>query len=155
MSFRVVGLDPAPFAHLYGMPDAALAARRARRITVDASPGVPDRASLRDLPVGATALLVHHVHQPADSPFHASHAVHVEEGATCARIVEGRLPRVMRRRLLSLRAFDGEGMLVDADVVEGEVAMPMIERMLAAPRVDVLHAHFARPGCFAARIERA
>lgn len=154
MAFRVVGLDPGPFLDLYGLPEAALAARRARRIVVEASPGVPDRASLRDLPVGATALLVHHVHQPAESPFHASHAVYVEEGAMSARIVEGRLPRVMRRRLLSLRAFDREGMLVEADVAEGEAAAPVIERMLAGARVDVVHAHFARPGCFAARIER-
>lgn len=154
MAFRIVGLDPAPFRPLYGLSDAALAARRARRVVVDASPGVPDRASLRDLPVGAVALLVHHVHQPAESPFHASHAIYIEEGATSARLVEGRLPRVLRRRLLSLRAFDRDGMLLDADAVEGEAATPVVERMLADARVDVVHAHLARPGCFAARIER-
>ncbi len=27
MSFRILGLDPAPFRHLYGLPDHALAAR--------------------------------------------------------------------------------------------------------------------------------
>lgn len=154
MSFRIVGLDPAPFAHLYGLPDAQLLAHRARRITVGASPGVPDRASLRDLPIGATALLVNHVHQPAETPFRASHAVYIEEGATTARVVEARVPRVLRSRLLSLRAFDRDGMLVDADVVDGETAEPRIVAMLAAAHVDVLHAHFARPGCFAARIER-
>ncbi len=29
-----------------------------------------------------------------------------------------------------------------------------IERMLRAPDVAYLHAHFAKPGCFAARIDR-
>lgn len=154
MSFRVVGLDPAPFAPLYGLPDAQLRTHRARRVIVGSSLGVPDRASLRDLPVGATALLVNHVHQPAESPFHACHAVYVEEGATTARVVEGRVPRVLRTRLLSLRAFDRDGMLVDADVVDGEAAETRIVAMLAGTDVDVLHAHFARPGCFGARIER-
>lgn len=123
-------------------------------VRVDATPGFPDRASLRDLRPGAVALLVHHVHQPAETPFHASHAIYVEEGATRARTVVGRLPSALRCRLLSLRAFDRDAMLVDADVVEGAQAGPVIARLLADPRVDLLHAHFARPGCFAARIER-
>jgi hypothetical protein len=155
MPFRVVGLDPAPYHPLYGLPDAALAAHRARRIVVSATPGIPDRASLRDLEPGRVALLVHHVHQPAHTPFRASHAVYIEEGASSSRTVVGRLPRMLVGRLLSLRAFDREGMMLDADVVEGTHAEPLIERLLADARVDVVHAHFARPGCFAARIERA
>ena len=154
MSFRVLGLDPAPFIPLYDLRDDELAAHRARRVEVRESPGVPDRVSLCDLPVGATALLVNHVHQPADSPFHSSHAVYVELGATQARVVDARLPAMLRRRLLSLRAFDRDGMLVRAEVGEGAVAEPLILAMLADPQVDVLHAHFARPGCFAARIAR-
>jgi len=61
----------------------------------------------------------------------------------------------LRRRLLSLRGFDLAGMLLDAEVVEGGVAAPMIDRMLANPAVAYLHAHYARPGCYAARIDRA
>ncbi len=61
---------------------------------------------------------------------------------------------MLRPRLLSLRAFDRSGMLVEADVVEGEAAQPTIGRMFTRVDVDALHAHFARPGCFAARIER-
>ena len=40
-------------------------------------------------------------------------------------------------------------------VVEGEAAAPVIERMLADPGVAYLHAHYAKPGCYAARIDRA
>jgi hypothetical protein len=98
---------------------------------------------------------VHHVHQPAHTPFHASHAIYLREGATAARTVEARLPLALRRRLLSLRGFDRDGMLVEADVVEGRQADALIVRMLGDARIDALHVHFARPGCFAARIERA
>ena len=155
MGFRVIGLDPAPFLPLYGLDDAALAARNARRVRVGADGGVPDRVELRDLREGEVALLVHHVHQPAATPFRASHAVYVLEGATRARVVEGRLPAVLRRRLLSLRAFDAGDMMVDADVVDGEAATHRLTAMWGDARVAYVHAHYARPGCFAARIERA
>jgi hypothetical protein len=46
-------------------------------------------------------------------------------------------------------------MLRDADVVEGAAAAPVIARMLANPGVAYLHAHYAKPGCYAARIDRA
>lgn len=155
MTFRVIGLDPAPFVPLYGLPDDALARHGAIRVRVDEAGGVPDRVELRDLAPGETALLVNHVHQPASTPYRASHAIYVREGARVPRIVDGRLPTVMRRRLLSLRAFDPAHMMVDADVVEGVDALAVLSRLLDDARVDYVHAHYARPGCFAARIERA
>jgi hypothetical protein len=154
MSFRVLGLDPAPFVPLYRMSDEALLARGARRVRVGADGGVPDRIELRDVPEGGTALLLNYEHQPADTPFRARHAIYVREGAMAARVVEGRLPGVMRRRLLSLRAFDAAGIMVDADVVDGSAGAARIETMLGAPAVEYLHVHYARPGCFAARVER-
>ena len=62
---------------------------------------------------------------------------------------------MLRSRLLSLRAFDDAGMLVDADVADGTELEPLIERQLADAQVRYLHIHFARPGCYAARVERA
>ena len=45
--------------------------------------------------------------------------------------------------------------MVDADVVEGSGAEPMIERLFADPAIAYIHAHYAKPGCYAARIDRA
>lgn len=154
MPFRVLGLDPAPFVHLYGLEDDALRARGVHRIRVGAEGGVPDRVELRDLAEGESALLLNYEHHPAASPFRASHAIYVREGAMQARVVEGRLPGVMARRLLSLRAFDAAGMMIDADVVDGTAADARIVAMLDRQAVDYLHVHYARPGCFAARVER-
>ena len=61
---------------------------------------------------------------------------------------------MLRRRLLSLRAFDKKGMLLNADVVDGRDVSPLIERMLENPAVEFLHVHNAKPGCFAARVDR-
>ena len=153
MNFTVSGLSPGPFLPLYGLSEAELAKRRARRVTAGAA-GFPERIELRDAEPGETLLLVNFEHQPADTPFRASHAVYVREGATESRSFAG-LPYALSRRLLSLRGFSADGMMVEADVVEGSDCEPVIERLLGDPRIDYIHAHSARPGCYLARIDRA
>ena len=153
MKFTVRGLSPEPFKPLYGLPDAELAARLARRVTAGES-GYPERIELRDAEPGETLLLVHYEHQPADTPYRAGHAVYVREGAT-ETWVGDHVPEVLRKRLLSLRAFSADGTMVEADVIEGIQAEALIERQLANREVAYIHAHYARPGCYAARIDRA
>lgn len=155
MSFRITGLDPAPFRHLYGLPDAELAARGVKRYVVDKSPGYPDRVEVRDLDPGETALLLNFTHQPADTPYKASHAIFVREGAQTPFEAIDALPDVLRIRPLSLRAFDADHMMTDAEIVDGSEADAVIERVFADPRVAYIQAHYARRGCYAARIERA
>jgi hypothetical protein len=148
MSFRITGLSPAPFRHLYGLDDAALAAAGARQ------PGFPDRIELRDIAPGGSALLLNYVHQPADTPYRASHAIFVREGAEHAYDAVDEIPDALRIRTLSLRAFDADHAMVDADLVEGVDLPTLIARFFVNPAVAYLHAHYARRGCYAARIDR-
>ena len=155
MAFRIRGLSPEPFRHLFGLDDAALAAAGARRYVVDHAPGFPDRIEVRDLQPGETALLLNYVHQPAGTPYRGSHAIFVREGATAAYDAVDEVPEVIRIRPISLRAFDAAGMMVDADLLDGRDMEAAIGRLFARPEVAYLHAHYAKPGCYAARIERA
>lgn len=155
MAFRITGLSPEPFRHLFGLPDEQLRRLGVRRYVVDKTPGFPDRIEMRDAEVGETVLLLNHVCQPADTPYRASHAIFVREGAVESYDAVDTVPEVLRRRLLSLRAFDKEGMMRDADVVEGSGIEPVIARFFADPAVDYIHVHNARPGCYAGRIDRA
>jgi hypothetical protein len=154
MPFRVSGLNPEPFRHLYGLSEAQLLAQGARRYTVDKTPGFPDRIELRDLAPGETALLVNYTHQAADTPYRASHAIFVREGAQkCVSVID-EIPEVMQRRMLSLRAFDAAHMMVDATLVDGRQARETVERLLSNDSVAYIQAHYAQRGCYAARIER-
>ncbi|WP_404711936.1 DUF1203 domain-containing protein [Sphingomonas sp. MMS24-J13] len=155
MAFRLTGLDPAQFEHLYGLDDDALSAVGARRYRVDKAPGFPDRIEMRDLEPGESAILLNHVHQPADTPYRASHAIFVREGARTAYAAIDRIPDVIRIRPISLRAFDSAGEMVDADLVDGQAIEGLIDRFLGNRVVSYLHAHYAKRGCYAARIERA
>ena len=155
MSFRITGLAPDPFLALFGLPDEELVAHGAKRYRVDGTPGYPDRIEMRDAEPGESLLLLNYTHQPAASPYRSSHAIFVREGATRAYDEVGVVPRVLRTRPLSLRAFDDSGMMVDADLIDGERAEQLIEKLFADPRAAYIHAHYARRGCYAGRIDRA
>ena len=155
MSFRIRGLSPEPFVPLYGLAEAELAARGVLRFAVDKTPGFPDRVEMRDAAPGETVLLMNHVCQPADTPYRAAHAIFVREGATKTFDEVGVVPDVLRPRLLSLRAFDDGGMMIDADVVDGMQVEEANRRVRDNHAVSYIHAHYAKRGCYAGRIERA
>jgi hypothetical protein len=155
MDYRITGLPASDFAHLAGMDDSQLRDLGIRRMRIDAPYSAPDRISLRDAEPGETVLLLNYEHQAAASPSRSRHAIYIIEGEKRRFDAVNVVPDVMRRRLLSLRAFDNDGMMIDADVVEGAEVEPLIERLLADARTAYVHAHYARRGCFAARIERA
>ena len=155
MSFQIHALSPAPFAPLFAMSDDELRSRRATRITVDAKPGYPCRVSLADAEIGETAILVNFEHQPADSPYRASHAIFVREHAGQAFPAAGSVPEALASRLISVRAFDDKHFLVNADVIDGSRLSESIPAMFQNPEVAYLHLHHAKPGCFAARVTRA
>jgi hypothetical protein len=155
-TFRITGLDPTPFTNLFGKSDEELAALGARRVVVDETPGYPDRIEMRDLDVGEHALLVNYTHlDDLSSPYRSSHAVFVREGATVAYDAIDEIPEVLRRRLLSVRAFDQNSMMVAADVLDGTDLRGWIAATLADEAVAFVDVHNAKPGCFAARVRRA
>ena len=156
MSFVISGLSAEPFRPLFALSDEALAQRRIVRRTVDAPVGFPCRVTLQDAMPGETVLLMNYEHQPADTPFRAAHAIYVRQGDHAPWRGVDEIPPVFEVRThASLRAFDAEGMMADAELVPSGDLKPAIERLLARPDVAYLHAHYAGAGCFAARIDRA
>jgi Protein of unknown function (DUF1203) len=154
MTFRITGLSAAPFRHLYGLSDEALAAQGAMRYVAHESPGFPDRIELRDAAIGESLLLVNFEHQSAQTPYRSAHAIFVLEGAETTYDRVGEIPDVLSRRLLSLRGFSSDGMLRHADVIEGKSLEASIFEFFDKDDVAYIHAHNARQGCYAARIDR-
>lgn len=154
MDFQFSALDIEEFTHLFGKDADSLSKMGVRRTVVDSSPGYPCRVSLQDAEVGEVVLLLNYEHQPVASPFRSSHAIYVRERATQAKPARNEVPTALRHRLLSVRAFDTDGMIVDADVIEGESLEVLIEKMLANESAEYLHVHNARLGCYLALVER-
>ncbi|MDE2134521.1 MAG: DUF1203 domain-containing protein [Alphaproteobacteria bacterium] len=154
MKFRFQGLSVAPFRSLFALGDGELAARGMRRMIADAKPGFPCRVSLEDAEPGERVLLANFEHQPAHSPYRATGPIFVRESAG-APYDSTDVPPVLRGRLLSLRAYDADGMIVDADVVPGDDVESALSRLFARDGSAYVHIHNAKRGCYACRVEQA
>ena len=155
MGFIVRGIVAEKFRHLYGRTDAELAALGVHASVVSEKPGAPCRVSLRELEAGERVLLLNYCHLEADSPYRSSHAIFVADGAERGVTEPGQLPEVIAcRSLISVRAWDDAGMMLDARLVNGPEAAPVFRDMLALDGVSCLHTHTAGRGCFLARVDR-
>lgn len=154
VSFQLVGLPAEPFADLFDLADADLAAYHAQRVVATAQPGYPCRVSLVDAEVGEELLLLTYPHQPAASPYKASGPIYVRKGAVQRRVEAGVIPDYVRLRLMSARAYDAAHMIVDAVVCEGSEAASEIERMFGNEAVAYIHLHNAKRGCYSCRADR-
>jgi hypothetical protein len=152
MSFRIQGLPAETFSHLFTLSDEELAAQGAVRRVADN--GSPCRVSLTDATPGEEVILVNYEHHAVASPYRMRFAIFVRAGETQFDQVDA-VPEQLRRRLLAIRAFDADGMMVTFELVKGAELEPVIERLLANERAAYLHIHFAAPGCYAARVVRA
>jgi len=153
-SYRVKGLDPAPYKPLFGLSDEELSDRGVVRMTVD-DPTFPCRVSLTDREIGEKVLLVNHVSHDVANPYRASHAIFVTEGEDEVAEYIDQVPPVFEKRVLSLRGFDADGMMAEAMLTQPGEADAGIRKLFANPEIVSIHAHNATRGCFAAKIERA
>ncbi|MGE5185862.1 MAG: DUF1203 domain-containing protein [Acidobacteriota bacterium] len=156
MTFRISGLDPEPFAPLFDLPDAELAARGMRRRFADEPVGFPCRVSLDDAAVGDELVLLAYEHHAVSSPYRGSGPIYVRRAARAAWAGVDRVPpALLRRTQLSVRAYDAAGLMVTAAFVDGAALADRLPRLLEDPAVAYAHVHYGKTGCFAARVDRA
>jgi hypothetical protein len=155
MSFRIKGLPAEEFSHLFAMSDEELAKHRAvRRIADGRNPGYPCRVSLTDSSPGDELILVNYEHLPVASPYRMRFAIFVRKGDETYDEVD-EVPEQLRKRALAVRAFDADGMMTGFELVGGSDLEEAIGKLFHTPGTEYLHVHFAAPGCYAARVDRA
>jgi hypothetical protein len=154
MDFRITGLPVAEFASLFSLDAAALERAGVVRVVADEPYAFPCRITLTDAKPGETLLLLSYAHQAARTPYASSGPIFVRHGAESTRVAINEVPDQQRRRLLSVRAYDAEHSMVDAEVAPGAELEALIERFFGNETVDYLHVHNARRGCYACRVDR-
>jgi Protein of unknown function (DUF1203) len=122
----------------------------ASRVRVDKPNAYPCRRCLKDGEVGETMMLLSYDPFVGASPCSGPGPIYVHD-RDCTPFDGEEIPDQLTRRLLSVRAYDGNHMLVDADVIQGAELEDAAQRLLRD--ASYLHVHNARPGCFAARID--
>jgi Protein of unknown function (DUF1203) len=160
MPYQISGLDPHPFIHLFTLSNAELAAMDIDRHIADEELGYPCRVSLSDATIGEELLLLNFQHLSAHSPYQSKGPIFVSRNAAHAparAVFHNQLPPVLAQpeRLFSIRAYDSTHRIIDAEVANGAQLQALLERFLSKPQTDYLHIHFARRGCFIARVDRA
>lgn len=155
MNFQISALPLTSFQPLFSLSDAELSARNMRRVVADGRPAYPCRVSLQDAVEGERLLLLPHAHHVVDTPYRAYGPIYVREAAEQAQPAANEIPDLLRARALSLRAYDKDGMMVWAEVLPGTEVEQGIEQLLAIPRTAYVHIHYAKPGCYACRVDRA
>lgn len=155
MTFQIEALPADPFADLFGLDDAALAAQHAIRVTAHQSSGYPCRVSLKDAPAGTDLILLNHTHLNVDSPYASRHAIYVSEDAERATPAPNEIPDMLGSRLLSVRGFDEDALIAEAEVVAGDTLAETLTRYFAKPDIAWVDIHSAARGCFLARARRS
>ncbi|HVN02754.1 MAG TPA: DUF1203 domain-containing protein [Caulobacteraceae bacterium] len=154
MSFSVSGLPVEVFQPLFGLDEAALAARGIVRYVAQPGDRCPCRITLEDARPGESVLLLNHRHHDVATPYRSDYAIFVNESALATRRAEGELPPVLKNRPIAVRAYSADGTLLGAELALDNDVETVIERSFADPEVAYLHAHNAAHGCYAARIDR-
>jgi len=156
MAFKLDALPYRPFSNYFGMSERDLKDASARTLTVPAKPGYPCVVSLADADaeLGERVLLANFTHLPQNTPYRASHAIYVREGAVQASLGAGEVPEMLASRLLAIRGYDDAHMMVFADVIDGARLAAELDGTFADAAVRCIHIHVAKPGCFAARATR-
>ena len=152
MNFRIRGLAAEQFAQLFGLSDGELTAHGALRKIADGPR--PCRISLTDATPGDEVILLNYEHHAVSTPYRMRFAIYVRPGEQTYDAVDS-VPAQLRRRTLAVRGFDGSGMMTGWELIEGIWLEEAIERQFADGSAAYLHVHFAAPGCYAAKVERA
>jgi hypothetical protein len=152
-NFRITGLPAENFAPLFDLSDEELVARGAVRRIADGN-GYPCRVSLTDAEPGDELLLLNYEHHAVSSPYRMRFAIYVRRGERTYDAI-GTVPEQLRSRMLAVRSFDADAMMVGRELIDGRELPSAIERLFANPKASYLHVHFAAPGCYAARVDRA
>jgi hypothetical protein len=154
MHFIIKALDAGKFSAYFRMDEAALSKSAARKMIVDEKPGFPCRISLQDAEIGEEVILINYMHHDVDSPYRASGPVFIRNHVPTAVLEVNEIPLMLRHRLLSLRGYDNNGMMLNASVTEGKDLKDTLISFFKDDAIRYVHIHNARPGCYNCVAER-
>lgn len=154
MTYRISGISPQNFVHLFGADEATLADHGAIRVTAEADKGWPCRISLEDAKAGESLLLINHTSHDVATPYRSAYAIYVREKEADVAEYHDQTPPVFEGRPMAFRAFDAGGMLRSAALALPGEADAKIRTLFEANEIAYIHAHNAAHGCFSARIDR-
>src|SRR5947208_2076547 len=115
----------------------------------------PCRSCLTVFVPGEGRILCSYAPNQYDHPYNEVGPIYIHE-RQCQSYTEHELfpPELRTRSPLTLRCYDEDGMMIDAELVGDREVEEVIRRLFKKPEVRYLHVRTASLGCYIARIER-
>ncbi|MDP2572136.1 DUF1203 domain-containing protein [Vibrio penaeicida] len=154
-NFIVKPLEKNIFDELLNKSEEQLAEVNARWLFADSKPGYPCRVSLKEAEVGEKVLLVPFKYHDVLSPYQGTGPIFIRENAETAQLDINEIPEILTKRLLSVRAYNSENLMIHAETVQGEEFKTSIRNQFLNGEVAYLQIHNANPGCFNCNVLRA
>ena len=153
-NFQIVGIQTDEIQTLLNAEDANNETLNIRKMIVDESPGYPCRLSLKDAEVGEEVILFNYQHHNVNSPYQASGPVFIRTNCEQANLNQNEIPLMLNHRLLSLRIYDKDAMMIDARTIEGKKLEATIQDVFSNDKSKYIHIHNSGPGCFNCQVNR-
>ncbi len=152
--FRITAISENGYTYLFELNKEQLCVMGALLIRVDENPGYPCRVSLQDVEVGEEVILFPYEHHKTVSPYRAKGPVYIRKNAKEASLKVNEIPKMLEHRLLSLRVYNAQGMMIDARTMEGKELRVAITSIFQNKKAAYIQVHNASPGCYNCQINR-
>jgi hypothetical protein len=153
-NFQIKALPYNQFAHLFLANEVELKNVGAIKMIVDEFPGFPCRVSLQDAAIDEEVILLPYQHHRTDSPYQATGPIFVRKNATEAAPAINEIPTILLHRLLSLRCYNKDAIMINATVVEGKIISETLYNFFSNKEIAYIHIHNAKPGCYNCLVEK-
>lgn len=154
-NFKIAAINKDSHRHLFDLNNEDLSKIGALRTFVDSHPGYPCRVSLTDAEIGEEVILFPFEHHKTESPYQAKGPIYIKKNAVQANLQTNEIPKMLTHRLLSLRVYDKDAMMIAARTIEGKYLEKEIIGLFDNPEANYIHVHNAGPGCYNCLINRA
>lgn len=154
MNFQLRALEKNIFESYFAKSVSQLAAHGAVTFQADHSPGYPCRVSLTDAMAGETVLAVPYCHHDVVGPYRSIGPIFVRADAVRSEPAVNEVPRMFRHRLLSVRAYNQDRMMILAENAMGGQLESVLRKQFSKRDVAYIHLHNSQPGCFNCVVER-
>lgn len=151
--FIIVGIKN-KFNNFFDLSEEELSSIGAVKKIVDEKPGYPCRVSLEDVEIGEEVVLFPFQHHETNSPYQARGPIFIGKNAKGPDVGVNEIPKMLLHRLLSLRAYDKNGMMIDAKTVEGEELRNSITTIFKNSEACYIQIHNSSPGCYNCQVNR-
>lgn len=153
-NFIIKSLEKSLFSEYFNLNDQQLEKFNAKWLIADSKPGFPCRVSLKEAEIGERILLIPYKYHDVNSPYKASGPIFIREDAVEAKLNINEIPEILTKRLLSVRAYSEDSLMIHAETIFGSDLEKIIYNMLTDAHVKYLQVHNANPGCFNCTVYR-